>query len=169
MHDAVIDYVTAQLERFFIPTDGDTLDIGGRNVNGTTAHLFTGRYVTVDIVEHDNVDIVADAATLDLPDRFDVVVSTECLEHAEHADLIVNTAFKHLRPGGWFLATMAGPGRAPHGAGGQPSPLPGEWYRNIELGDLDGWLRAAGFAAWSVDQFGLDVRCWARKDGGDRR
>jgi SAM-dependent methyltransferase len=161
MHDAVLDYVTNAISDHGL--GGDVLDLGGRDVNGTTRDLFPDAtsYVTVDIAEHPSVDVVCDAADLDLPDRFDVVVSTECLEHAERAPDIVAAAFRHLRPGGVFVATMAGPGRHEHGASGESFPPAGEWYRNVAPDELERWLKDAGFEAWEIDVDRLDVRCIA--------
>lgn len=162
MHDAVMDWASRCVAQFDC-ADRSVLDLGGRDVNGTTRCLFSGRYVTVDIAPHPSVDVVADAATLDLDETFDVVVSTECFEHTPSGAAICATAFRHLNDDGLFIATMAGPGRAPHGADGAPSPPPGEWYRNVEPDELAVWLRDAGFVVWQVDQAGPDVRCWARR------
>jgi predicted SAM-dependent methyltransferase len=141
------------------------IDFGGRDVNGTTRPLFPGadRYVSVDIVEGRGVDIVCNAAELDLRDRFHVVLSTELLEHTPQGAEIVANAFKHLHPGGWFVATMAGPGRKPHSADGADKLRPGEHYCNVTREMLDGWLQAAGFEWWSIDQTDIDLRCVARK------
>lgn len=144
---------------------GDVLDLGGREVNGSIRGLFprATQYLTVDIEPHSTVDVVCDAAELDLPDRFDVVVSTECFEHTERAREIIATAWRHLVPGGVFVATMAGPGREPHSATGGPD-VGGEFYRNVEPADLEDWLEAAGFDEWTVDQLETDVRCVAVRD-----
>lgn len=141
------------------------LDLGGRDVNGTTRPLFPGadRYVSVDIAEGRGVDIVCDAAELDLRDRFDVVMSTELLEHAERGAEIVATAFKHLKPGGWFVATMAGPGRKPHSADGSHVMSPWEFYRNVSRDLLDSWLVAAGFEWREIDETHMDMRCVAQR------
>lgn len=162
MHDAAFVYVSRTINRYHLD-DGDILDIGGRDVNGTTRCLFpnAASYTVVDITEHPSVDIVADAGDLNLPDRYDVVISTECLEHTERAADIVAAAFRHLRVCGWFVATMAGPGRPPHGAYGEMLPQPGEFYRNVEPEDLELWLKDAGFYWWDISQFGDDLRCIA--------
>jgi SAM-dependent methyltransferase len=143
--------------------EGDVLDLGGRFINGSTRVLFPEghRYVVVDIEADPSVDIVADAGDLDLGETFDIVLTTELLEHTPRGADIVASAFRHLRPGGTLVATMAGPGRPPHGAGGSPWPLDGEWYRNVWPDELEDWLIAAGFQDFKVDQAGTDVRCWA--------
>lgn len=164
MHREAMVYVARAITERNLDRPGvDVLDLGGRDVNGTTRDLWgmPGRYVVVDIAPHPSVDVVCDAADLDLGERFDVVTSTECLEHAERGAEIVAAAFRHLRPGGVFIATMAGPGRAPHGAHGAPTPADGEFYRNVDPDTLDRWLHAAGFAGWERDTLGADLRCTA--------
>lgn len=162
MHLAAFCYVVESLEDRALD-DVTVLDIGGRDVNGTPRQLFpkTARYVAVDIRPGESVDIVGDAAELNLRKRFDFVLCTEVLEHAERAAEIVGVAAKHLRPGGLFVATMAGPGRARHGSDGG-SLAAGEFYRNVPPEMLGEWLAAAGFADWNVDQHYEDVRCTAR-------
>jgi SAM-dependent methyltransferase len=144
---------------------GDVLDLGGRYINGTTRDLFPDghRYVVVDIEPDPSVDIVADAADLDLGETFDIVLSTELLEHTPRGAEIVSAAYRHLSDGGTFVATMAGPGRPPHGAAGSPWPLDGEYYANVWPDRLEDWLIAAGFQDFKVDVLGTDVRCWARR------
>lgn len=166
MHDAAYAYVAATVDLFDLHTARTVLDLGGRNVNGTTRPLFadTTTYVVVDLADAANVNVVADAADVDLGVTFDAVVSTELLEHTDRAAEIVATAYRHLEPGGMFIATMAGPGRAPHGASGESAPPPGEWYRNVEPDELTEWIIAAGFHEFEVDTSGTDLRCWARKD-----
>lgn len=164
MHDQAFEWVRDCVDGCGLDRSGvKVLDLGGRDVNGTTRRLFTdpGCYVVVDIAEHESVDVVADAADLNLGETFDVVTSTECLEHAARAPEIVGAAFRHLVPGGVFVATMAGPGRGPHGAGGEPSPPAGEFYANVPPWALCSWLESAGFVNVTVDQLGADVRCVA--------
>lgn len=139
------------------------LELGGRYINGGVRELFdrAGEYVSVDIVDGKDVDIVADAADLDLGRDFDVVVSTELLEHTPRAAEIVAAACRHLKTGGVFLMTCAGPGRAPHSAAGKATLEPGEWYRNVEPAELDEWLQWAGFEEWEIEVLEDDVRCVA--------
>jgi SAM-dependent methyltransferase len=141
------------------------LEIGGRNINGTVRDLFpSAGYVTLDLLPGDDVDIVADAATW-TPDRgYDVIVCTEVFEHTPDWPQIIRTAFAALRPGGCLIATMAGPGRAPHSAfDGGPTLAEGEHYANVGPAELLEQLTAAGFAEIVVDfQPGpADTRCVA--------
>lgn len=122
----------------------DVLELGSRNVNGSVRTLFGSaqRYVGIDCRTGPGVDIVADAATWRPPEGeplFDLVVSTECLEHAADAAGICRTAWESLGAGGVFLLTAAGPKRAPHGADGG-SVQPGEFYANVHPEHLRLWL-----------------------------
>ena len=49
---------------------------------------------------HNVTFIAADAETLDLKEKFDVVIVSEVLEHAPHPDLILQTLNRHLIKGG---------------------------------------------------------------------
>jgi len=160
MHPEAHDYVADCVGGLGLR--GDVLDFGGRNINGGVRHLIaSSRWVAVDIVWGDGVDIVADASTVDVGQLFDVVLSLEVFEHTDVAAGIVANAHRHLKPGGYFVATMAGMARAPHGAGG--GPVGDEFYRNVDRELLTGWLIDAGFTKWVVDELGEDIRCWARK------
>jgi SAM-dependent methyltransferase len=164
MHEAARSWVAAHATTEAVAV----LDIGGRDVGGPwggSVHEFfpDADYTVLDIVDGPDVDIVADAATW-TPDRlFDVVVAVECFEHTWVWPEICSTAFQALRSGGRLVATMAGPGRAPHGALGQPKPGPGEWYANVAPDDLAHVLKGQGWADIVVDQTGLDVRAVATK------
>lgn len=162
MHSAALEYVRAKVGELGLT--GDILDLGGRDVNGTVHDLFPdAAWIVVDIADHPSVDVVGDAAIVNLDKLFDVVVSTECFEHTPDAPEIIANAYKHLGAGGVLIATMAGPGRVAHGAAGEPYPPLGEWYRNVEPDELFDWLKDAGFEAIDVDQSGPDLRCTARK------
>lgn len=162
MHDEARSWV--QTCAPLLDLRGDVLEFGGRNVNGGVRHIILHtRWVSVDLANGYDVDVVANAATVEVDGTFDVVVSTELLEHTPEGEGIVANAAKHLRQGGHFVATMAGPGRKPHGASGEASVPWGEHYANVTPEELHDWLQKAGFETWTVDQLGPDVRCWARK------
>ena len=98
------------------------IEVGSMNVNGSLrGHVesFTpSTYVGVDFIAGLGVDVVCDAN--DLVKRFgnnsfDVVISTEMLEHAENWRAAVY-AIKHvLVPSGLLLLTARGPGFPLHG------------------------------------------------------
>lgn len=141
------------------------LDIGGRNINGTALDHFPHADATVlDIAPGPNVDIVADAASW-VPDRgYDVVVCAEVFEHTAVWPEICATVFKALRPGGEFVVTCAGPGRAPHSAvDGGKRMRKGEWYRNVSTDALRAALADCGFVDILTDTLGEDTRAFARR------
>lgn len=108
------------------------LDIGGQSVNGDTRVHFKGAvWTTLDIVDAPGVDIVADATSWDPTDEWDLVQSTETLEHVQDWKGIVNTAWMSLRSGGYLVLTCASTGRRPHGMSGAMDPAPDEWYQNV--------------------------------------
>jgi hypothetical protein len=140
------------------------LDVGGRNINGSPRGLFPNAttYTVVDIQPGADVDVVADAATWRTDQVFDVVVCTEVFEHTAVWPQICTTARELLAPGGLFITTMAGPGRAVHSAvDGGPTLYPGEWYANVHPGDLAIALNQCGLISVRVDQSGTDVRATA--------
>lgn len=118
------------------------LDIGGRDVNGTAREWFPGTsWSGLDIRPGPGVDIVADATVWEADPRsmrWDFVLSTECLEHVEHWGGIIRAAASALAPTGPQLAffTAASTGRGAHGASGEHTPPPGEWYGNVKPDDL---------------------------------
>jgi len=130
------------------------LDLGGRDVNGTSRDLFPNAtvYTVLDIAEGANVDIVADAATWTPDQQYDVVVSTECFEHTASWPEICRTAYEACRPGGRFIATMAGPGRPEHSAFDGGPLRAGEYYGNVDPELLREVLQACGFTDIIIDQ-----------------
>ncbi len=138
------------------------LEIGGRNINGTSRDCFPNAdYTALDIIEGKGVDVVADATTWEPDKEYDVVVITEVFEHTPDWPALLRTAYAALRKGGKLICTMAGPGRDPHSAvdGGQLRE--GEYYLNIEPDDLEDVLTKTKFTKVKVNKLGTDLRCVA--------
>jgi len=123
------------------------LDIGSLDINGNNQYLFENcHYVGIDVAPGRNVDIVCKGHELALPDAtFDVVITTECLEHDQYWDLTLRNAVRLLKPGGLLVVTCATTGRPEHGTrrtSPQDAPLlqdQGDWsdyYRNLEENDF---------------------------------
>ena len=164
MHEAVVSYVA----RHIPPAVMSVLEFGSRNLNGSVRFMLpVPTYVGVDLYEGPDVDIVGNAATVDLGQQFDLVACTELFEHADDdtCAAIIANAHRHLVEGGTFIATMAGIGRAPHSAiEAVPNLQPGEFYRNVDRDLLASWLTAAGFIVEDINVEGLDIRCTATKE-----
>jgi hypothetical protein len=165
MHPEAMAWVAA----FATDRPVSVLDIGGRDINGSPRSLFPSAttYVTLDILDGPGIDIVADAAMWE-PDRlYDVVVCCEVFEHAKWWRDIILTAHRALAPGGIFIATMAGPGRALHsGVDGGPVLHEGEHYGNVKAADLRRALWDNGFRADLIvhqQTTSHDVRCVAER------
>jgi Methyltransferase domain len=159
MHTEAFEWVRANAPL----TARTVLDIGGRDVNGTPRGLFpdVDVYRVLDAQSAPEVDIVADAATWTPDETYDVVLACEVFEHTPVWQDIVFTASSACRPGGIFVATMAGAGRHAHSAIDGYGLRGGEHYANIDPGDLAEVLADAGFVEVVVDQAGADVRCKA--------
>ncbi len=182
MHPEAAEWVETQvskLQRLSFPLH-NVVDLGGRNVNGTSRHLFdpkVTKYTSVDIRPGEDVDIVASASDFGDSDTYDLVICTEVLEHTALAYDIVLNAERILKPGRPFIMTTAWTGRAPHSAvdGGALRPDPSlpnlmgsdrdrlEWYSNITEYDLVRWLSV--FARWTIDTLdtSFDIRAIAWK------
>lgn len=149
MHDEAHAWVA----RHAHPGPGAVLDIGGRDINGTTRALFPAAdpYVVLDAIAGPGVDVVADAATW-IPDRqYDQVVCTEVLEHAPDWRAILSTAYRALRPGGRLILTAAGQGRPPHSGIDGGRLYAGEYYQNADPEQLLLTLIDCGFGDMDVD------------------
>lgn len=136
-------------------TRAKVLEVGSYDVNGSVRPLLEDlgatTYIGLDLREGPGVDEVGDAATWSGGKRpestppFDLVVSTEALEHARKPEAIIANLATLLRPGGWLILTAAGPGRAPHSCDGEPVVPRGEHYANIDPDALGRWLEAGGW------------------------
>lgn len=147
MHPEAYDAVARMITASGINPHGQWtgLDIGGRDVNGTArAHLPGARWHGLDAVPGPGVDIVADARTWEPDALYDVVLSTELLEHVDRWAEVIPTMYWALDPAGpgLVLITAASTGRAPHGASGEWEPPPGEHYGNVDPGELRAHLGA---------------------------
>lgn len=143
MHPEARDGLARQLEASSLDLNAPwrVLDLGGRDINGSIRDLLpNAKWTGLDIAAGPGVDLVHDATTPwpDDFDRFDLVVSTEVLEHVEQWAAILRTASQALEPDGpeALFVTCASTGRPQHGASGAPLPAAGEWYSNVSPGAL---------------------------------
>jgi SAM-dependent methyltransferase len=117
----VIDFV----RRHLTPTDVAghvVLEVGSRDVNGSVRpdieSLGPATYLGVDIVPGPRVDEVCDVARLVErygAESFDIVVSTELLEHVRDWKLAISNMKRVLRPGGVIVLTTRSLGFPLHG------------------------------------------------------
>jgi SAM-dependent methyltransferase len=155
MHVQALEFVTRHVSGL---TPGRVLEIGSLDINGSVRPLFptARRYHGIDLAPGSGVDEVADAADWRAPGEFDVVVSTEVLEHAPRwADILAN-AWEAVAPGGRLLMTCATDPRPAHSAVDGWALREGEWYRNVPAAEVRALLDE-----WSVG-------CWALEVATDR-
>lgn len=116
--------------------DVTVLDVGSVDINGSNRYLFTGNseYIGLDIVAGKNVDIVCRIVDFVPEKQYDVVISTEMLEHDSQWKGSVQKMYSLVKSGGLLLITCAGTGRPVHGTfehNPQDSPATLSYYKNI--------------------------------------
>lgn len=137
--------------------DYSVLEVGSLNVNGRVRDLFpeADPYHGLDIVAGEDVDIVADARVWRPERTYDVVVSTEMLEHCPGWEAAMDNAYDALAEAGYMILTCATTGRGPHDAHGAPTiDTRVQYYRNVGIDR---------FAAWAEGRFSW---CELRKTTG---
>lgn len=112
------------------------LEIGSLNVNGSLRSFVESRkpdkYVGVDIVGGPGVDMICNAENLldkFQEESFDVIISTELLEHVRNWKMVISNIKKVCKPGGIILITTRSIGWSFHG-------YPYDFWR-YELEDME--------------------------------
>lgn len=126
------------------------LEVGSLDVNGSVRPIvsafYPASYVGVDLQEGRGVDEVCDATELVLrfgQNSFDVVISTEMLEHVRDWRTVVSQLKRVLKPGGLLLVTTRSRGFPYHG-------FPFDFWR-YEPGDVE-----ALFADFQIERIETD-------------
>ena len=179
-HKQQVSYCESVKERFpqFF-TNRLVLDIGSLDINGNNQYLFEDcLYLGIDLRVGRNVDFAARGHELTLPDAsFDVIISTECLEHDMFFALTLKNILRMLKPGGLFLMSCAKPGRPEHGTR-RTTPLDspftqelgdwGDYYKNLDEGDIRGVIdvdSTFGTYCFSGNEESHDLYFWGIKTG----
>lgn len=148
---------------------GKALDVGGRDVNGTARQFWPNMEWTVldlhgDPNNHLDRVIEGDARYWEPDQPYDLVISTELLEHVNPWWLCVATMVEAMNANGFLLITCAGTGRRPHGMHGDPDPAPDEHYANVNPFTL--WMhlyKIWGLQGITINVHGSDVRAVASR------
>ena len=100
----------------------DVVEVGSRDVNGSLRSIITAwganRYIGLDILQGPGVDVVcrAEEVTDKLGENsFDIVISTEMLEHIENWREAISNIKRVCKPGGIVLLTTRSQGYGYHG------------------------------------------------------
>ena len=118
MHPSALEYAATALTGADVK-GRHVAEAGAYNVNGSARQaieaLGPASYTGTDITAGPGVDQVLDAASLHELGKFDVVVSTEMLEHAEDWQAAMAGMIRALAPGGTLLLTTRSVGFPYHG------------------------------------------------------
>lgn len=147
MHAELREWLKPTLESIPDPV-GRVLEIGSLNVNGSARDNIQRRaieYIGIDLVPGPGVDIVANAINFNGYGLFNVVISTEVLEHCAEWPLIIETAKRSLEVGGLLVLTCASDLRKPHSAYGGEHPLIGEYYKGVSESEMKYSLTLSSF------------------------
>lgn len=163
MHKAVRKFcesVKLHYPEYF--TGKDVLDCGSLDINGNNRYLFTGgTYLGIDICEGKNVDVVTPVHLFHPERSFDVVISTEMLEHDCNCVSSLQNMFFHTNYGGLLMFTAAGTNRPEHGTTKQhpgDSPLTHDYYRNITVPMITAAIDLEEFSWFEISYAGTDIR-----------
>ena len=117
MHESVMEFLRTKIVPSSEIEGKYVLEVGSRNVNGTPRSVIEpmkpAKYVGVDLMQGPGVDVVLDAGDLVRHfgrESFDVVISTEMLEHTLDWRRAIQAMKGVLRPGGLVVITTRGPG-----------------------------------------------------------
>ena len=157
-HKEQADWVNLSLEKYFHEcnrSEVKVLDIGSLDINGNNRTLVLNAancqqikkkvyYTGIDITAGNNVDIVGNFNDiLDKLETYDLIISTEALEHDRRCLETLNNATKLLKDGGTMIITAAGFGRAEHGttrSESWASPGTNDYYKNVTAAALFGYF-----------------------------
>jgi hypothetical protein len=149
------------------------LDVGSLDVNGTNRHLFhKPNYVGIDVVEGPGVDVVCKGHEFVAEKKFDVVLSTNALEHDMFWFLTLPQMIRLLKPRGLMFFSCSYSYRhhgtkSVHPGDSGTTKLKGDWgdyYRNLKLMDIYSVMTPErSFSTYMMGISGRDLRFWGIK------
>ena len=159
-------YVKSKFPSHF--TDKTILDVGSLDINGNNRYLFENcEYTGLDLCEGKNVDVVCHLLDYRPDKAFDVVISTEAIEHDSKWDLTLARMTQYLQSNGLLILTCATGLRAPHGVykhNPTDSPKTNNWYRNLDIYDLLSAIDFGGqFKHFEIESTDKDLYLWGVK------
>ena len=157
MHQEVKDYISKVKEKMPEFFKGKrVLEMGSLNYNGTPRDYFEDcEYIGLDWMAGDKVDVVCKAHEYKSDEKFDVVITTEMLEHDAYAKESIFNGYRLLKKGGVLIATCANVNREPH----YEFTGENEHYKNVSREDVKQWALELG-ASYEVeeDENKMDIR-----------
>lgn len=170
MHKEVKDFIQRMKEHHPVMFSEmkRVFEAGSLDINGTPRPYFKGaKYIGLDWRKGPGVDIVSLMHEYQghKDGSFDLVISTEMLEHDPHWIESVRNMCRLVRKGGSLLITCAGPGRHEHDVETSPEKL---YYENVGVVSLVDAIWAGGarfrFMHCEDDVKAKDSRifCWGK-------
>jgi len=161
MHEAVKDFIKeikAKYPSAFI--NNNVIEFGSYDINGSTREFFKDcKYIGIDWRDGPGVDIVLLANNFKSYEKFNVVISTEMLEHDKYAEESVKNMVRILAPNGLLIITCAGPLRKEHE---QECGIDNH-YANIQPTQLESWIDKKLFKEFKIEVSGKDIQLYAIK------
>jgi len=152
MHESVMEFGRSVIAAADV-RGKRVIEVGSMNVNGSLRghieSLQPASYVGIDFMPGVGVDVICDASRLSKlfgHDIFDIVVSTEMLEHAKDWRVSISSMKQILVSGGLLVLTARGPGFKRHG-------YPHDWHR-FTVHDM-----RRIFADFQIDSLESDRQC----------
>jgi hypothetical protein len=148
------------------------LDIGSLDINGNNRYLFEGGdYIGLDLVPGPNVDVVSIAHMYKPSALFDVIISTNALEHDLYWRQTLCAMLTFLKPVGLMFFSVAsswpehGTKRAvpEHSGTSQMGPEWENYYQNLHEMDIAEGLDLNKFYRYQISTFANDLRFWGIK------
>ena len=116
----------------------EVLDIGSQDINGNNRFLFFNHnYTGIDVAPGKNIDIVAKGHEFDPGKQYDVVISTEVLEHDMFWEKTLLNMVKLTKPGKLMMMTCASTGRPEHGTLRSEGP---EAFSSPLTAQIEDWM-----------------------------
>lgn len=155
-----IDKVKREYPKFF--DNVKVCEMGSMNINGSVRPFFKNcEYVGIDWRAGPEVDVVCLAHEFESNEKFDVVISTEMLEHDKYAEMSVLNMVDLLRPGGLLIITCAGQERKEHN---QDCGID-NYYKNMNSVFFGMILRLNNFKLVMFENTGKDIYVYGVKNG----
>ena len=165
MHEKVINFLNKLKNRY--PQKFKNVrvcEFGSLDINGSCRDFFENcDYVGVDWREGKGVDVVSLAHEFKPKEKFNVVISTEMLEHDKYANKSIWNMIDLLRPGGLLIITCAGKSRNRH----EIECGVGRHYKNLNKEDLFNWVYMDEMEECFIKDTGLDLQLYAIKNKED--
>ena len=124
----------------------NVLDVGSLDINGNNHYLFMNyTYIGIDVGPGRNVNIICKGHEYKSKEKYDIVISSECLEHDIFYEKTVLNCIELTKPNGLFTFSCASTGRPEHGTRrSNPGDAPllseyedwGDYYKNLTENDI---------------------------------